>query len=307
MSLLTKRKDTTIEQAFVTSIDKVKGRVGLFLKNGLLTIGNYLYDINDLRVGISVIVSKVDGFYTIVNMIESDSVRKSYGKVQAFTFPNNNLDPYVPPYVPPVEPPTAEDWAIYANKGWRYLSPLNLDWATAWSAVNGKVVWNLQYDQISMARAQSFYGSADITRSCLQFPIPSLSVGKTFTSGTILFRLEDWGDPVTYSYAGIGLVVQLSTYNDLTNAKGTYSSMTGGATSPAYVDAYNDMILVTLTSEMLAYLTANAGGNVSFMLREYNHDFLNVEPVEMEYELVIWGYDAWPDSSLSPLLSLTME
>lgn len=110
MKFLTKYKDTTIEQAFITSIDKVKGRIGLFLKNGLHTTGNYLYDINDLRVGISVIVSKVDGFYTIVNMIETDSAKKSYGRVMTQSIPNPNLI-----VVPPVVPVTEDYWDDFTD------------------------------------------------------------------------------------------------------------------------------------------------------------------------------------------------
>jgi hypothetical protein len=100
MSLLTKMKDVKVEPAFITSIDKVKGRVGLFLKNGLSTTGTYLYDINDLRVGLSVIVSKVDNFYVIINLVNADSVKKSFAKTATFTMPDPNLEP-----VPPVEPP----------------------------------------------------------------------------------------------------------------------------------------------------------------------------------------------------------
>ena len=103
MSLLTKPKDVKVEQAFITSIDRVRGRVGLFLKNGLSTTGTYMYDISDLRVGLSVLVSKVDNFYVIINLINSDSVKKSYGKSMAFSFNNPNLVPYVPP-TPEPEP-----------------------------------------------------------------------------------------------------------------------------------------------------------------------------------------------------------
>lgn len=103
MSLLSKNTDLKVEQAFITSIDKVKGRVGLFLKNGLSSTGTYMYDINDLRVGISVLVSKVDGFYVIINRITSNSIKKSYGRLATFTIPDPNLEP-IPPVIPEPEP-----------------------------------------------------------------------------------------------------------------------------------------------------------------------------------------------------------
>jgi hypothetical protein len=105
MSLLDKNKDVKVEQAFITSINKVTGRVGLFLKNGLHTTGTYMYDINDLRVGLSVLVSKVDNFYVIINIVTSNSVKKSYARSRGFSIPNPNI---VVPEPPPPEPPPDE-------------------------------------------------------------------------------------------------------------------------------------------------------------------------------------------------------
>jgi hypothetical protein len=89
MSLLDKYKDTKAEQAVITSLDKVKGRVGLYLRSGLQTVGTYLYNINDLRVGLSVVVAKVDNFYVILNRVTADAVRKSYSVPKTF-----NQEPY---------------------------------------------------------------------------------------------------------------------------------------------------------------------------------------------------------------------
>ncbi|MFA5398727.1 MAG: hypothetical protein WC346_22115 [Methanogenium sp.] len=78
MSLLTKYKDTKVEQAVVTSVDRLTGRVGIYLRNGLSSVATYLYNIEDLRVGLSVVVTKVDNHYVILNMLTSDAIRKSY-------------------------------------------------------------------------------------------------------------------------------------------------------------------------------------------------------------------------------------
>ncbi len=89
MSLLDVPKDSKFEQATITSVDKLKGRVGVFLKNGLQTTATYLYDIQDLRVGLSVIVSKVSNHWVIVNRVTSDAIRKSYSVPKTF-----NQEPY---------------------------------------------------------------------------------------------------------------------------------------------------------------------------------------------------------------------
>ena len=66
------RKDAqTLDQAKIVAIDKNKGRVSLFMRNGLISTGTYLYDINDLKVGLSVLVGKINGSYVILNKIVS--------------------------------------------------------------------------------------------------------------------------------------------------------------------------------------------------------------------------------------------
>jgi hypothetical protein len=74
-NLLSQTKDTKIEQGKVASIDKNTGKVFLYLRNGLVSCGTYLYDINDLRVGNSVLVSKVSNAYVILNKIPSNTPR----------------------------------------------------------------------------------------------------------------------------------------------------------------------------------------------------------------------------------------
>jgi surface protein len=64
------------DQARVVSIDKNKGRVTLFTKNGLVSVGTYLHDINDLREGMSVLIGDVDGTKVILNKI-ADSPKNS--------------------------------------------------------------------------------------------------------------------------------------------------------------------------------------------------------------------------------------
>ncbi len=78
MSLLTKHKDTKTEQAVITSVDRVSGRVGVYLRNGLSSVATYLYNMEDLRVGLSVVVTKVSGFYVILNELDGSNLRKSY-------------------------------------------------------------------------------------------------------------------------------------------------------------------------------------------------------------------------------------
>lgn len=71
-----------LEKAKITSIDTLTGRVGLYLRNGLNTVGTYLYDIKDLRVGMAVIVGRVSNAYVIFQNMASSSpaiTTKSYG------------------------------------------------------------------------------------------------------------------------------------------------------------------------------------------------------------------------------------
>jgi len=69
ISFAPKKKAEDFEQAKITSIDKISGRVGIFLRNGLVSSATYLYDINDLRVGASVLVGRVSNTYVIMNKV----------------------------------------------------------------------------------------------------------------------------------------------------------------------------------------------------------------------------------------------
>ena len=40
---------TTFDTAKISSIDRIKGRIGLPMRNGLESVGTYPYDIADLR------------------------------------------------------------------------------------------------------------------------------------------------------------------------------------------------------------------------------------------------------------------
>lgn len=85
MSLLTKYKDTKTEKATIISLDKAKGRIGIYLRNGLSTVAAYLYDIKDLRVGMPVIVAKVNETYVILNEVEDSNLKKSYSTPKTST------------------------------------------------------------------------------------------------------------------------------------------------------------------------------------------------------------------------------
>jgi len=60
-----------LEQGKITAINKLTGRVSLFMKNGLQSAATYLYDINDLRVGMSVLYARVDDSYIIINKMSN--------------------------------------------------------------------------------------------------------------------------------------------------------------------------------------------------------------------------------------------
>jgi hypothetical protein len=64
-------KKPGLEQAKIVSINKLSGRVGIFLRNGLVSTATYLYDIDDLRVGASVLVNRVSNTYVIMNKVSN--------------------------------------------------------------------------------------------------------------------------------------------------------------------------------------------------------------------------------------------
>ena len=76
---------TTFDTAKISSIDRIKGRIGLSMRNGLESVGTYPYDIATLREGMSVLIGKVDNSHVILNQVEnvprvgtSYSVRRPY-------------------------------------------------------------------------------------------------------------------------------------------------------------------------------------------------------------------------------------
>ena len=62
---------TTFDTAKISSIDRIKGRIGLSMRNGLESVGTYPYDIADLREGMSVLIGKVNNSHVILNQIEN--------------------------------------------------------------------------------------------------------------------------------------------------------------------------------------------------------------------------------------------
>jgi hypothetical protein len=65
------KKETDLEQAKILSINLLKGRITISMRNGLITTASYLHDITDLRAGMSVLVGKVDDSYVILNKVEN--------------------------------------------------------------------------------------------------------------------------------------------------------------------------------------------------------------------------------------------
>ena len=62
---------TTFDTAKISSIDRIKGRIGLSMRNGLESVGTYPYDIATLREGMSVLIGKVNNSHVILNQIEN--------------------------------------------------------------------------------------------------------------------------------------------------------------------------------------------------------------------------------------------
>jgi len=57
----------TFEQAKIVSIDRLTGRVTLFVRNGLVTTGSSLYDLSALREGMTVLIGRDNDTYVIIN------------------------------------------------------------------------------------------------------------------------------------------------------------------------------------------------------------------------------------------------
>lgn len=64
-----KKRIDDLEEGKIIAIDRLKGRVSLYLRNGLVSTGTYLYDVKDLRVGMNVLIGRVSNSYVIINKI----------------------------------------------------------------------------------------------------------------------------------------------------------------------------------------------------------------------------------------------
>jgi hypothetical protein len=78
-----------LNQAKITAIDKVKGRVSLAMKNGLISTATYLHDINDLRVGMTVLVGKLNDSYFILEKVSANP--KNSNGMSLVKFVGNNV------------------------------------------------------------------------------------------------------------------------------------------------------------------------------------------------------------------------
>jgi len=65
-------------QGRIMSINKTTGIISVFIRNGLTTSATYLYDINDLRVGMVVLIGVVSGAYVILNRLANTPIGRSY-------------------------------------------------------------------------------------------------------------------------------------------------------------------------------------------------------------------------------------
>ena len=67
-----KKEPEELYHARIVSIDRNKGKVTLFMKNGLFSTGTYLHDLNDLREGMTVLVGKVNDSHVILSKISAN-------------------------------------------------------------------------------------------------------------------------------------------------------------------------------------------------------------------------------------------
>lgn len=72
ISFVKNKKIQSLNHARIESIDRIKGRVSLSMRNGLISTGTYLYDLNELREGMTVLVGNVDGTYVIIEKVTAN-------------------------------------------------------------------------------------------------------------------------------------------------------------------------------------------------------------------------------------------
>ena len=68
---ISEKTPETLEQGKVSSIDLLSGKVFVYLRNGLISASSYLYDLDDLREGNSVLVGRVSNSYVIISKVPS--------------------------------------------------------------------------------------------------------------------------------------------------------------------------------------------------------------------------------------------
>ena len=72
ISFVKNKKIQSLNHARIESIDRIKGRVSLSMRNGLISTGTYLYNLNELREGMTVLVGKLDGSYVIIEKVTAN-------------------------------------------------------------------------------------------------------------------------------------------------------------------------------------------------------------------------------------------
>lgn len=109
-----------------------------------------------------------------------------------------------------------------------------------------------------------------ISRGIHEFLIPELPAGAYFESGLLYFykRQTDY----------CNVVAQASTIIDIT-LESNFNKPIGEATLPTDWSAVRPVIY--LNDDIVAYLNANKGTYIYLITREYDYDFLDVEPASL--------------------------
>lgn len=147
------KKQGIIEQGKVAAIDRISGRVSLFLRNGLTSSGTYIYNLDDLRVGDSVLVTKVSNSYIILNKI----------------FANSPLGSGVTVHRPqPTLPPSGTFYPVtqYADNGY-------------WKIETGSFLY---FNNVMFG----CYDSNVHFNTFVRFPAPTIPVGATITACALI-------------------------------------------------------------------------------------------------------------------------
>jgi hypothetical protein len=109
-----KIKKPALEQGKIMSINKLTGRVGVFIKNGLVSAASYLYDISELRVGMSVLVGRVSNTYVIMNkMLNVPRAGRSYSLARPASIVNTIGNNWAKVYDGPIYDLGLTFWHLY--------------------------------------------------------------------------------------------------------------------------------------------------------------------------------------------------